>query len=238
MGVQLGDEVGYSIRFEDRTSSKTCIKYLTDGCLLRECLFDYKFQQYSVIILDEAHERSLNTDILLGLLKRVAAERKPELKVIVTSATLDGQKFSEYFFNCPVVTVPGKLYPVQLLYSVDRPVNYLDSSVQTALDIHVREPPGDILLFMTGQEEILKAITMLEERVKALEEGSCLDVEILPLYASLPPESQVDTGSCVSCTTIQLSANYCGNQPGGDFSYCRWCCVCCLRPIPVMFSWF
>ncbi|CAM6041396.1 unnamed protein product [Sphagnum compactum] len=190
MGVQLGDEVGYSIRFEDRTSSKTCIKYLTDGCLLRECLFDYKFQQYSVIILDEAHERSLNTDILLGLLKRVAAERKPELKVVITSATLDGQKFSEYFFNCPVVTVPGKLYPVQLLYSVDRPVNYLDSSVQTALDIHVREPPGDILLFMTGQEEILKAITMLEERVKALEEGSCLDVEILPLYASLPPESQ------------------------------------------------
>lgn len=126
----------------------------------------------------------------MGLLKRVAAERKPELKVIVTSATLDGQKFSEYFFNCPVVTVPGKLYPVQLLYSVDRPVNYLDSSVQTALDIHVREPPGDILLFMTGQEEILKAISMLEERVKALEEGSCLDVEILPLYASLPPESQ------------------------------------------------
>ncbi len=79
----------------------------------------------------------VNRDILLGLLKRVAAERKPELKVIVTSATLDGQKFSEYFFNCPVVTVPGKLYPVQLLYSVDRPVNYLDSSVQTALGEHV-----------------------------------------------------------------------------------------------------
>jgi ATP-dependent RNA helicase DHX8/PRP22 len=139
----------------------------------------------------------VNRDILLGLLKRVAAERKPELKVIVTSATLDGQKFSEYFFNCPVVTVPGKLYPVQLLYSVDRPVNYLDSSVQTALDIHVREPPGDILLFMTGQEEILKAISMLEERVKALEEGSCLDVEILPLYASLPPESQACYYSCL-----------------------------------------
>jgi ATP-dependent RNA helicase DHX8/PRP22 len=139
----------------------------------------------------------VNRDILLGLLKRVAAERKPELKVIVTSATLDGQKFSEYFFNCPVVTVPGKLYPVQLLYSVDQPVNYLDSSVQTALDIHVREPPGDILLFMTGQEEILKAISMLEERVKALEEGSCLDVEILPLYASLPPESQACYYSCL-----------------------------------------
>ncbi len=79
----------------------------------------------------------VNRDILLGLLKRVAAERKPELKVIITSATLDGQKFSEYFFNCPVVTVPGKLYPVQLLYSVERPVNYLDSSVQTALGEHV-----------------------------------------------------------------------------------------------------
>ncbi|XP_073395276.1 probable pre-mRNA-splicing factor ATP-dependent RNA helicase DEAH4 [Physcomitrium patens] len=190
MDVQLGDEVGYSIRFEDRTSKNTLIKYLTDGCLLRECLFDYEFKQYSVIILDEAHERSLNTDILLGLLKRIAQNRDTELKVIITSATLDGQKFSEYFHGCPVVNVPGKLYPVQLLYSTEVPSSYLESAVETAIDVHVREPEGDILVFLTGQDEIEKVLKMLEERVLMLEEGSCLDAIILPLHASLAPEVQ------------------------------------------------
>lgn len=97
LNVQLGDEVGYSIRFEDRTSDRTRIKYLTDGCLLRECLSDAELKKYSVIILDEAHERSLNTDILLGLLKRLAGRKFPPLKLIITSATLDGEKFSEFF---------------------------------------------------------------------------------------------------------------------------------------------
>ncbi|KAG6542974.1 hypothetical protein Mapa_015666 [Marchantia paleacea] len=190
MGVQVGEDVGYSIRFEDRTSSKTAIKYLTDGCLLRECLFDPELHQYSVIILDEAHERSLNTDILLGLLRRLVRKRKPELKVVITSATLDGEKMSDFFFKCPIVRVPGKLYPVQILYSKERPVSYLDGAVQTALDIHVSKPPGDILLFMTGQDEIEKAIAKLEEEVRGLDEGSCMDVVILPLYGSLPPEMQ------------------------------------------------
>ncbi|CAM6103349.1 unnamed protein product [Calypogeia fissa] len=190
MGVSVGEEVGYAIRFEDRTSAKTCIKYLTDGCLLRECLFDPELHQYSVIILDEAHERSLNTDILLGLLRRLVGKRKPELKVVVTSATLDGEKMSDFFYKCPIVRVPGKLYPVQILYSKERPTSYLEASVQTALDIHVNEEPGDILMFMTGQEEIEKAVTKLEDGVRVLEEGSCMDVIILPLYGSLPPEMQ------------------------------------------------
>lgn len=209
MGGQLGDEVGYSIRFEDRTSRATRIKYLTDGCLLRECLFDYEFKQYSVIILDEAHERSLNTDILLGILKRVAQNRNPELKVIITSATLDGQKFSEYFYGCPVINVPGKLYPVQLLYSTEVPYSYLESAVETAIDVHVREPEGDILVFLTGQDEIEKALRMLEEKVLMLEEGSCLDVIILPLHASLAPEVQarVFQAAPPNCRRIIVATN-------------------------------
>ncbi|KAL3695129.1 hypothetical protein R1sor_008780 [Riccia sorocarpa] len=190
MGVRVGEEVGYSIRFEDRTSSRTVIKYLTDGCLLRECLFDPELHQYSVIILDEAHERSLNTDILFGLLRRLLGKRKPELKVIVTSATLDGEKMSDFFFKCPIIRVPGKLFPVQIFYSKERPVSYVEASVQTAIDIHVREPPGDILLFMTGQDEIEKTLLKLEEEVRNLDEGSCMDAVILPLYGSLPPEMQ------------------------------------------------
>ncbi|KAL2632504.1 hypothetical protein R1flu_003983 [Riccia fluitans] len=190
MGGQVGEDVGYSIRFEDRTSARTAIKYLTDGCLLRECLYDPELHQYSVIILDEAHERSLNTDVLFGLLRRLVGKRKPELKIVVTSATLDGEKMSDFFFKCPIIRVPGKLFPVQIFYSKERPVSYLEASVQTALDIHVREPPGDILLFMTGQDEIEKTLLKLEEEVRNLEEGSCMDVVILPLYGSLPPEMQ------------------------------------------------
>ncbi|KAG0485877.1 hypothetical protein HPP92_009956 [Vanilla planifolia] len=154
LGVQLGEEVGYAIRFEDRTSEKTCIKYLTDGVLLRESLSNPELDQYSVIILDEAHERSLNTDILLGLMKRLVKMRSSNLKVLVTSATLDGVKVSTFFSGCPVLNVPGTLFPVETLYSTERPKSYIESSIRTALDIHSREPPGDILIFMTGQVRV------------------------------------------------------------------------------------
>ncbi|KAG0487646.1 hypothetical protein HPP92_009741, partial [Vanilla planifolia] len=154
LGVQLGEEVGYAIRFEDRTSEKTCIKYLTDGVLLRESLSNPELDQYSVIILDEAHERSLNTDILLGLMKRLVKMRSSNLKVLVTSATLDGVKVSTFFSGCPVLNVPGTLFPVETLYSTERPKSYIELSIRTALDIHSREPPGDILIFMTGQVRV------------------------------------------------------------------------------------
>eukprot|EP00249_Psilotum_nudum_P003089 c16414_g1_i1 orf=285-2411(+) len=209
LGVQVGEEVGYSIRFEDRTSENTCIKYLTDGCLLRECLFDPQLKQYSVIILDEAHERTLNTDILLGLLQRIAGRKFPELKVIITSATLDGEKMSRFFSGCPVLIIPGMVYPVEILYSTEQPVSYVESSIQTAIDIHAREPAGDILLFMTGQDEIEKVVLKLEERVGQLEEGSCMDAIILPLYASLPPEMQVRvfTPAPSNCRRIIVATN-------------------------------
>ncbi|XP_078150328.1 RNA helicase family protein isoform X1 [Carex rostrata] len=191
LGVSLGDEVGYAIRFEDRTSHKTRIKYLTDGCLLRESLSNPELNQYSVIILDEAHERSLNTDILLGLMKRLINVRASNLKVLITSATLDGVKVSRFFSGCPVLNVPGTLFPVEKLYSRERPTNFLESSLKTALDIHLKEPPGDVLIFMTGKDDIDKMVSKLEEKIQNLEEGSCLDALVLPLHGSLPPEMQV-----------------------------------------------
>lgn len=191
MGVRIGEEVGYAIRFEDRTSDKTCIKYLTDGCLLRESLSNPELSQYSVIILDEAHERSLNTDILLGLMKRLVKSRSSNFKVLITSATLDGVKVSNFFSGCPILNVPGTLFPVEKLYSKERPKNYLESSLKTALDIHTRQPPGDILIFMTGQDDIDKMVSKLEERIQSLEEGSCMDALVHPLHGSLPPEMQV-----------------------------------------------
>ncbi|XLS88234.1 hypothetical protein HN51_038400 [Arachis hypogaea] len=209
LGVQLGEEVGYAIRFEDRTSHRTRIKYLTDGVLLRESLVNPELNEYSVIILDEAHERSLNTDILMGLMKRLAKIRTSNLKVLITSATLDGDKVSNFFRDCPVLTIPGKLYPVEILYSKERPSSYLESSLKTAIDIHVREPEGDVLIFMTGQDDIEKLVSKLEDKVRSLEEGSCMDAIILPLHGSLPPELQVRVFSPPppSCRRIIVATN-------------------------------
>jgi ATP-dependent RNA helicase DHX8/PRP22 len=115
-GCRLGEEVGYAIRFEDCTSPETVIKYMTDGMLLREALLDDLLSQYCLIMLDEAHERTIHTDVLFGLLKKCCAKR-PDLKIIVTSATLDAEKFSSYFFNCPIFTIPGRTFPVEVLYT-------------------------------------------------------------------------------------------------------------------------
>nr|XP_043624089.1 probable pre-mRNA-splicing factor ATP-dependent RNA helicase DEAH4 [Erigeron canadensis] len=191
LDVRLGDEVGYAIRFEDRTSERTRIKYLTDGVLLRESLSDPELKQYSVIILDEAHERSLNTDILMGLMKRLIKLRASNLKVLITSATLDGEKVSSFFSECPILNVPGKLFPVEILYSSEQPKSYIESSLKKAIDIHVNEPEGDILIFMTGQDDIEKLVSKLEEKIQRLEAGSCMDAVVLPLHGSLPPEMQI-----------------------------------------------
>ena len=115
-GCRLGEEVGYAIRFEDCTSPETVIKYMTDGMLLREALLDDLLSQYCLIMLDEAHERTIHTDVLFGLLKKCCGKRK-DLKIIVTSATLDAEKFSSYFFNCPIFTIPGRTFPVEVLYT-------------------------------------------------------------------------------------------------------------------------
>lgn len=188
VGVRLGQEVGYSIRFEDCTSPETRIKYMTDGMLLRECLVDPELAKYSVIMLDEAHERNINTDVLFGLLKKTLKSR-PDLKLIVTSATLDAEKFSKYFFNCPIFSIPGRTFPVEILYTKEPESDYLDAALITIMQIHLSEPPGDILLFLTGQEEIDTAAEVLYERMKAL--GPMVpELIILPVYSALPSEMQ------------------------------------------------
>ncbi|KAJ2859454.1 DEAH-box ATP-dependent RNA helicase prp22 [Coemansia aciculifera] len=188
VGCRLGAEVGYTIRYEDCTSPETKIKYCTEGMLIREILLDSDLKRYSVIMLDEAHERGVNTDVLFGLLKETC-RRRPDLKVIVTSATLDAEKFSKYFNNCPIFTIPGRTFPVEVLFSREPETDYLDSALMAVMQIHLTEPPGDILLFLTGQEEVDTASEILFERMKAL--GSTVpELIILPMYSSLPSEMQ------------------------------------------------
>ncbi|XP_042908031.2 ATP-dependent RNA helicase DHX8 isoform X3 [Parasteatoda tepidariorum] len=187
-GCRLGQEVGYTIRFEDCTSPETVIKYMTDGMLLRECLVDPDLKSYAVVMLDEAHERTIHTDVLFGLLKN-AVKRRPELKLIVTSATLDAVKFSQYFFEAPIFTIPGRTYPVEILYTKEPENDYLDASLITVMQIHLTEPVGDILLFLTGQEEIDTACEILYERMKSLG-PKVPELIILPVYSALPSEMQ------------------------------------------------
>jgi ATP-dependent RNA helicase DHX8/PRP22 len=187
-GCRLGEEVGYAIRFEDCTGPDTVIKYMTDGMLLRELLLDDTMAGYSVIMIDEAHERSINTDVLFGLLKGVV-KRRPDLKLIVTSATLDAEKFSTYFFNCPIFTIPGRTFPVEIMYTKQPETDYLDAALITVMQIHLTEPEGDILVFLTGQEEIDTACQILYERMKGLG-PNVPELIILPVYSALPSEMQ------------------------------------------------
>ncbi|KAK7537512.1 putative pre-mRNA splicing factor RNA helicase [Phyllosticta citribraziliensis] len=183
MDVTLGEEVGYSIRFEDKTSSGTILKYMTDGMLLREAMADHNLSRYSTIILDEAHERTLATDILMGLLKEVV-DRRPDLKLIIMSATLDAAKFQKYFNNAPLMAVPGRTHPVEIWYAQEAPMDYFLEAWNTVLKIHYEEAEGDILLFLTGEEEIENAASILREKVN---DGS---LAVYPLYGSLPPHQQ------------------------------------------------
>lgn len=187
-GCRLGQEVGYLIRFEDVTSQETVIKYMTDGMLLRECLVDPDLKQYSVIMLDEAHERTINTDVLFGLLKK-AIKKREDLKLIVTSATLDAVKFSSYFYEAPIFTIPGRTHPVDILYTKEPESDYLDAALIAVMQIHLTEPPGDILVFLTGQEEIDTACEILYERMKSLG-PEVPELIILPVYSALPSEMQ------------------------------------------------
>ena len=187
-GCRLGQEVGYSIRFEDCTSPETVIKYMTDGMWLRECLVDTELTRYSLIMLDEAHERTIHTDVLFGLLKGLLKRRR-DLKLICTSATLDAEKYSSYFLECPIFTIPGRTFPVEVLYCKAPETDYLDAALITVMQIHLSEPPGDVLLFLTGQEEIDTACQILYERMKSL--GNNLpELLILPVYSALPSEMQ------------------------------------------------
>mmetsp|Transcript_30006 Transcript_30006/g.52673 ORF Transcript_30006/g.52673 Transcript_30006/m.52673 type:complete len:700 (+) Transcript_30006:95-2194(+) len=188
MDVTLGEECGYTIRFEDVTSQKTQLKYMTDGMLLREAMNDSKLSRYSVIILDEAHERTISTDVLLGLLKEIMLKRK-DIKIVVMSATLDAGKFQDYFHGAPLMKVPGRLHPVKIYYTPKAERDYLEAALRTVMQIHISEPEGDILLFLTGEQEIEDAVKKITSESKKLgpEYGEVL---ALPLYSSLPPHLQ------------------------------------------------
>ncbi|KAK0386054.1 hypothetical protein NLU13_5891 [Sarocladium strictum] len=188
VGCQLGQEVGYLVRFDDMTSPATRIKYMTDGMLTREILLDPDLKRYSCIMLDEAHERTINTDVLFALLKK-ATKRRSDLKIIVTSATLDADKFSSYFNECPIFTIPGRTFPVEVLYSKEPESDYLDTALLTVMQIHITEEPGDILVFLTGQDEIDTAWEILNERMKALG-PSVPELHVLRMYAGLSTEEQ------------------------------------------------
>eukprot|EP01083_Nonionella_stella_P005204 15088_1 len=210
MDVELGRKVGYTVRFDDCTSSQTQIRFLTDGCLLRECLSsrthsNYKqshprydshvpdtMLDYDVVVLDEAHERSVHTDVLFGLMRELARKRK-RFKLIITSATLDTHKFCGYFDDCPSFHIPGRCYPVEVMHSKTTQRFYVQSSVDTALRIHQSEPAdGHILVFLTGQDEIEKACELLGKKVDGLiDDGVEMpDIAILPAYSALPSSEQ------------------------------------------------
>ncbi|KAF8249516.1 P-loop containing nucleoside triphosphate hydrolase protein [Wilcoxina mikolae CBS 423.85] len=189
MGVKLGNEVGYSIRFEDQTSDKTVLKYMTDGMLLREFLTEPDLGAYSALMIDEAHERTLSTDILFGLVKDLARFRS-DLKLLISSATMDAQKFSRYFDNCPIFNIPGRRYPVDVHYTQQPEANYLNAAITTIFQIHTTTPPqGDILVFLTGQDEIEAAELNLQETCRKLG-NKIRELIVCPIYANLPSELQ------------------------------------------------
>jgi len=188
--VTLGDEVGYQIRFSDKSSPNTRIKLMTDGILLAEIQQDPQLRRYDTIIIDEAHERSLNIDFLLGYLKRLLPQR-PELKLLITSATIDLEKFSAHFAQAPIIEVSGRSYPVELIYrpaETDEEQDLAERIIAALRDLfllerQLQQKKGDVLVFLSGEREI-------RDVALALRKARLGDMEILPLYARLSNKEQ------------------------------------------------
>eukprot|EP00968_Pinguiococcus_pyrenoidosus_P007880 scaffold536_cov250-Pinguiococcus_pyrenoidosus.AAC.29 len=187
VGCELGTTVGYAIRFEDVTGPDTVIKYLTDGVLLRETLREADLDRYSAIIMDEAHERSLNTDVLFGVLKKVLT-RRLGLKLIVTSATLDAGRFSDFFGGAPIFRIPGRTFRVEKMHLKVPAEDFVEAAVKQVLNIHISHPPGDILTFLTGQEDIETCCEVIAERISSMDQAPPL--LLLPMYSQLPADLQ------------------------------------------------
>jgi ATP-dependent helicase HrpA len=186
MGEDLGRSVGYKIRFEDRTSPEGFIKIMTDGILLMEAQADPFLNEYDTIIVDEAHERSLNIDFVLGILKNLLPKRR-DLKIIITSATIDTEKFSAAFGGAPIIEVSGRLYPVDIRYEPPgedpEEITHVEAAVRAVDDLLDGSASGDILVFMPTEQDIREACEQLEGRDRR-------GVKILPMYARLPSQEQ------------------------------------------------
>lgn len=216
MDVELGAECGYLIRFEDKTSEQTKVKYMTDGMLLRECMTDRNLMEYDVIVLDEAHERTLSTDILFGLIKELM-RRRSDIKIVVMSATLEADKFQKYFSEdnsessdkaesgedaplgmdqisyrngVPLMSVSGRMFPVEIVHTNASTKDYVSAAVTKACEIHSKGLAGDILIFLTGEEEIERCCAAIEDYLANCEEQEHGPPKVLPLYSSLPPQQQ------------------------------------------------
>ncbi|SMN17795.1 similar to Saccharomyces cerevisiae YKL078W DHR2 Predominantly nucleolar DEAH-box ATP-dependent RNA helicase, required for 18S rRNA synthesis [Maudiozyma saulgeensis] len=190
-GCNVGQQIGYSVRFDNTTSAKTRLKYLTDGMLLRELMMNKTLKEYSVIIIDEAHERTVLTDLILGFLKALIEGPRPDLKIIVMSATLQAERFSAFFNNAPVIFVEGRKFDVSQYYLTAPSDDIVDSVIRTVVQLNQGEPLGDILCFLPGQEEIDKAVIIMEKISAIIHKENSVPLMIpLPLYAALPPAKQ------------------------------------------------
>lgn len=197
--TKLGSDVGYSIRFDECYSKdQTKIKYMTEGILIREMMADPLLRSYSIIMLDEVHERTVLTDILMGLIKKILKKRKT-LKLIVSSATVDAENLKKYFNvrknesesdTAAILSVNGKSYPITMHYLVEHAPDYVKSSVDCVMKIHNQELPGDILVFLTGSEEVENAVSMIKENIQ---QHTKTDTKllILPMYGSLSNSEQL-----------------------------------------------
>lgn len=215
MGCRLGDTVGYQIRFDDRTSNRTRLKFATDGMLLREslrytmlsaviacsvslivCISDPLLQRYAVVILDEAHERTVHTDVLMALVRRAQKRRRASgkalLRIVAMSATIEAERFAAYLDSCPVVQVQGRTFPVSIMYLSQPEPDYIDAALIAVLQLHIDNDgeDGDILVFLTGQEDIETLTTLLNERAKALPPGS-RRLLVRPIFAAMPQSQQM-----------------------------------------------
>lgn len=199
-GSVLGDEVGYTIRFDDCSDKRrTRIKFMTDGMMIREIMEDPLLKKYSILMLDEAHERTLNTDIVMGLLRKIMKKRE-DLKIIVASATLNAEEMKKFFNNnetedrrldkATILSIEGRTFPVDIHYSIDPVPDYVKATMETVMKIHRGEKPGDVLAFLTGQDEVQKVVQLLIDEARRIPKDK-LKMKVVPMYGSLPASEQM-----------------------------------------------
>ncbi|EGR30485.1 hypothetical protein IMG5_130770 [Ichthyophthirius multifiliis] len=204
MNCKIGEEVGYSVRFDEKTDDDlTQIKYMTDGMLINEIQKDPLLTQYSVIMIDDIHERTINTDIILALLKKIR-RKNPVLKFVISSATLEGKKIFSFFqenqFQAKILNISGRLFPVDIFYLQESCQNYVLQALFTTLDIIYNKKEGDVLVFLTSQQEIEAFMEILYNRLTE----KPAKVKILPLYSGLPQEEQLEVFKPVDNNTRKI----------------------------------